>query len=68
MADALRAFVRFWIDFIVGDDPMIAGFVALGLTASWALVTAEMPAWWLLPAVVIAAVLISLRRAIARGG
>ena len=68
MADALRAFVRFWIEFIVGDDPMIAGVVAVGLAASWALVAAEMPAWWLLPPVVIAAVLISLRRAIARGG
>jgi len=61
-------FVRFWVDFAIGDDWSIAAAVALGLGASGVLARAGDPAWWPLPAVVIAAVLVSLRRAIARGG
>ena len=67
MTDALRAFLRFWIGFVIGDDWMIAMAILLGLGASWGLVRAGEPAWWPLPVVVVLVVLLSLRRAIARG-
>jgi hypothetical protein len=68
MAGALRAFARFWIGFVVGDDWVIAAAVALGLGLTWGLVRAGEPAWWLLPGVVIGVVVLSVRRAIERGG
>jgi hypothetical protein len=68
MRGALTAFVRFWMDFVLGDDWTAAAAIALGLAASGALSAAGFPAWWLLPVVVVAAALISLRRAVARGG
>jgi hypothetical protein len=68
MRGALTAFVRFWIDFVLGDDWMVAAAIALGLVATGALSATGFPAWWLLPLVVVAAALISLRRAVARGG
>ena len=45
----LRAFARFWWDFVVGDDwTVVAGLaVALGLTAL--LTHDDVNAWWLLP-------------------
>jgi hypothetical protein len=48
----IRAFGRFWWDFVVGDDWRVAAgiAVALGLTK---LLTAEgANVWWLLPAAV----------------
>jgi len=45
----LKAFARFWWDFIVGDDWTVAagGAVALALVAI--LVDHGIDAWWLLP-------------------
>jgi hypothetical protein len=59
----LKAFGRFWWDFVVGDDWRIAAglLVALGLTAL--LVNKAIAAWWLLPLAVIALLAESLRRA-----
>ena len=68
MVAALRAVGRFWIDFILGDDWTVAAAVALGLLATWGLSAADLPAWWLLPVRVVAGALVSLRRAIVRGG
>ena len=67
MIRALRAFLGFWVDFILGDDWTIAAAIGLALLASWVLVLAGVSAWWLLPLVVVGATLISLRRAVARG-
>ena len=56
------AFGRFWWDFVVGDDWLVAAAVAaaIGLTA---LLTHEgVNAWWLLPAAVVVALADSLRR------
>jgi len=64
MVRALRGFAAFWIDFILGDDWRVAAAVGLALIASWGLVAAGMSAWWLLPAVVVAATVTSLRRAV----
>jgi hypothetical protein len=63
---ALVAFVRFWVDFIVGDDWSVALAVGLALAGTWALVTAGKPAWWLLPLASITATGVSLRRGATR--
>lgn len=68
MAGALRAFARFWVGFVIGDDWTFAAAIGLGLGASWVLVRAGEPAWWPLPLVVIGVVILSVRRAIVRGG
>jgi hypothetical protein len=58
------AFLRFWYEFIVGDDWRIAlaVVVAIGLTAL--LVSWGVSAWWLMPIAVVAILLSSLRRAV----
>ena len=63
-----RAFVLFWVDYIFGDDWTVAALIALGLLATWRLVEAGAAAWWLLPLVVLAANVQSLRRAVRNGG
>jgi hypothetical protein len=58
----LLAFLRFWYDFIVGDDWVVAAGVlaALGLTAL--LAGGGVNAWWVMPLAVIALLAGSLRR------
>jgi hypothetical protein len=58
----IRAFLRFWVDFVIGDDWTVAAAIALALLVTWGLVQASVPAWWLLPIVVIAGTALSLRR------
>jgi hypothetical protein len=59
-----RAFVTFWIDFIVGDDWTVAAVIAVALLATWGLVEAGIAAWWLLPLAVLAGTVRSLRSAV----
>jgi hypothetical protein len=59
----LRAFGRFWWDFIVGDDWVVAAAVGLGLVLTGILTGLGVDAWWLLPVVVALALAGSLRRA-----
>jgi hypothetical protein len=58
----IRAFGRFWWDFVVGDDWRAAAgiVVAIGITASLAAVGVD--AWWLIPASVALILWFSLRR------
>jgi hypothetical protein len=63
-----RAVVLFLVDYIFGDDWTVAAVIALGLLATWRLVEAGVGAWWLLPLVVLAANVQSLRRAVRNGG
>jgi hypothetical protein len=50
----LKNFLRFWYDFIVGDDWMVAAGVAMALIVSTALAQSDLNAWWvLLMAVVV---------------
>ena len=63
-----KAVVLFLIDYIIGDDWTVAALIALGMLATWRLVEAGVAAWWLLPLVVIAANVQSLRRAVRNGG
>jgi len=59
----LRAFGRFWWNFVVGDDWRIAAAVGVGLALTALLTGLGVDAWWLLPAVVAVALGGSLRRA-----
>jgi hypothetical protein len=63
-----KAVVLFLVDYILGDDWTVAALIALGLLATWRLVDAGAAAWWLLPPVVLAANIQSLRRAVRHGG
>jgi len=60
----VRAFLRFWYDFIVGDDWTIAVGVILALAVTALLAHHGLPsAWWLLPAVVALGLTWSVLRA-----
>jgi hypothetical protein len=59
-------FGRFWYHFIVGDDWTLALSVVIGLAITAVLTSSGIPAWWLVPILVIAMVGISLRRAASR--
>jgi hypothetical protein len=58
----IRAFVLFWVDFIVGDDWTVAAAVAAALLGTWGLLRAGVDAWWLTPGVAVLATVVSLRR------
>jgi hydrogenase/urease accessory protein HupE len=62
----LRAFGRFWWDFVVGDDPLTAAAVVLAIGLTAALAAAGVAAWWLMPLAVAAVLTVSLRRAARR--
>jgi len=63
----LKGFGLFWYDFIIGDDWHVAALVVAGLAVTAILVHgASVNAWWLLPAVVFAALAWSLHRATAQ--
>jgi hypothetical protein len=59
----VRAFGRFWWDFIVGDDwrAALGLLVAIGITGG--LAGAGIAAWWFLPLAVAVVLALSLRRA-----
>ena len=59
----VEAFGRFWWDFIVGDDWVVAATIAVGLGLTGILTAFGVDAWWLLPVVVALALGGSLRRA-----
>jgi hypothetical protein len=55
-------FLRFWWDFVVGDDWRAALGVAVAIAATALLVGAGVDAWWVMPAAVAAVLYLSLRR------
>lgn len=59
----LRAFGRFWWDFVVGDDWQVAAGVLVALAATKLLTSEGVNAWWLLPVGVVIVLAASLRRA-----
>lgn len=60
----LAAFGRFWWDFVIGDDWLVAVLVVVGIGATAVLAATGVAAWWLLPVAVPAILWLSLRRAI----
>jgi len=61
------AFLKFWYDFIVGDDWTIAASITVAIAFTLWLVRSNIQAWWLLPAAAILTLGVSLWRA-ARSG
>jgi hypothetical protein len=58
------AFVRFWYDFIVGDDWLIAVGVVAAIALTALIVDQGVEAWWLMPLSVLALLAGSLWRAL----
>jgi len=58
----IRAFGRFWWNFVVGDDWRAAAGVVIAIGATAALVAAGVDAWWLMPVAVALVLYVSLRR------
>jgi hypothetical protein len=56
-------FLRFWWNFIVGDDWRVAAGIAVALAATYLLTYADVNAWWLLPPAVAIVLYASLWRA-----
>jgi hypothetical protein len=61
------ALVRFWYDFIIGDDWQIAVAVVIAMGVVGLLAYDGVNAWWLLPLAVFAMLNLSLWRASRRG-
>ena len=59
----LRSFGRFWWDFVVGDDWLVAAGIAAALGVTALLTESGVDAWWLLPPAVVVVLAGSLRRA-----
>jgi hypothetical protein len=61
----IKAGVKWWfVTFVIGDDWRVAARIAVALLATWGLVEADVPAWWLMPLAVLYATVRSLHRAI----
>jgi hypothetical protein len=60
----LRAFGRFWWDFLVADTPelFLATVLILGVTVILAKVVSTTAAWVVMPVLVVAALVTSVRR------
>ena len=58
----LRSFLRFWWEFVVGDDWRVAAGLALALGLTSLLTHDGINAWWLLPLAVALVLGGSLRR------
>ena len=59
----IAAFGRFWWDFVVGDDWVVAACITVAIGVTAALAHDSVTAWWLLPVAVAAVLWLSLRRA-----
>jgi hypothetical protein len=60
----VKAFGRFWYDFVVGDDWVIAVVVVLAVTATALLAhLTSFPAWVVMPAAAAGVLAVSIRRA-----
>lgn len=59
----IASFGRFWYHFVVGDDWTIAATIVVGLIVTFALSRMGLAAWWLMPAVAILSLALSLWRA-----
>jgi hypothetical protein len=55
-------FLRFWWDFVVGDDWRAALGIAIALGLAALIVWAGIDAWWLIPIAVALILAMSLRR------
>jgi hypothetical protein len=59
----IMRFLRFWYDFVVGDDWTVAVGVVIALIVTALLAGGGIAAWWVLPVAVVLLLGLSLRRA-----
>ena len=59
----LISLIRFVYEFVVGDDPLVAVLVVVGLALTALVADRDAPAWWVLPCTVLAALSASVLRA-----
>jgi hypothetical protein len=59
----LIAFLRFWYEFIIGDDWRVAAGIVAAIALTAVLASADTSSWWLMPLAVVAIMFGSLRRA-----
>ena len=64
----LDALARFVWDFVVGDDWRLAVGVVLGLAITALVAGAGVSAWWIVPAVVVVLLVVSVGRAAGPSG
>ncbi len=65
----IRRFALFWYDFVVGDDWLLAAGVVVALVVAALITGAGWAAGWLaLPILVIATLVVSVRRAVPTRG
>ena len=62
----ILAFVRFWYDFIVGDDWLVAAGIVVALAVTALLAHNGVDAWWAMPVAVVALLASSVRRGVRR--
>ena len=53
MVKRIKAFFAFLYDFVIGDDWRIAAGVVIGLAVTYAISRTSVPAWWLLPVMLV---------------
>jgi hypothetical protein len=56
------AFLKFWYDFIIGDDWRIAASIGVAVAATFWLAHSNIQAWWLLPLAAIVTLGVSVWR------
>jgi hypothetical protein len=61
------AFLRFWYDFIIGDDWLVAAGIVVAIALTALIADHDVAAWWVMPLAVIALLAGSLARAVRRG-
>jgi hypothetical protein len=54
MGNRIKAFFAFLYDFVIGDDWRIAAGVVAGLAVTYAVSQTSVPAWWVLPVLLVA--------------
>ena len=64
MTARLKAFGLFWYDFIIGDDGTVAAGVVIALALISIVSRTSVPAWWILPVVVLGLLPVSVWREI----
>jgi hypothetical protein len=62
MTSRVRAFLRFWYDFVIGDDWRVAVAVVAALALTSAVSSTSAPAWPVLPTTVAVLLPLSLWR------
>ncbi len=64
--ESIVGFARFWYDFIIGDDWLAAAGVLVMIGGVYGLLRIGVTAFWFGPAIILATVSMTIRRALHR--